>query len=110
MRRSTAIAAGVLSVAATFLVPKLGYAETPSNGCEILPEGFIVCELPAAQKPWIVPLTPDCAIIREDEYSLTLRCRTEVGKKPTWVPGPKPVAHLPTLPKSTKKVKKRKKR
>jgi hypothetical protein len=109
MKRLTAIVSGVLATAAVFFVPKLGYAETPSKGCEILPEGFIVCELPAAQKPWIVPLTPDCAIIREDEYSLTLRCRINVGQEPKWVPGPKPVLNFPK-PKPTKKVKKKRKR
>lgn len=109
MKRLTAIVSGVLATAAVFFVPKLAYAETPSKGCEILPEGFIVCELPAAQKPWIVPLTPDCAIIREDEYSLTLRCRINVGQEPKWVPGPTPVVNLPK-PKPTKKVKKKRKR
>lgn len=104
MYRAACLAVLVVAV----LIPsKLAYAQTPSKGCEVLPEGFIVCELPAAQRPFIGPLTLDCAIPREDEYSFTLRCRTDIGKEPKWVPGPKPVARLPALPKPTKKVKKK---
>lgn len=99
----------VLVVWALAYVALTGHARAAESACETLPEGFIICELPAAQRPFMDPLPLDCAIPREDEYSFTLRCRINMGQEPKWVPGPKPVVNLPK-PKPAKKLKKRKKR
>lgn len=80
-------------------------APSAAQACDTLPEGFISCEFPIAQRPFIITSVPlDCAL-RENAQSLTLRCRIDIGKEDKWIPGPKPVVHLPKLPKKKKKAK-----
>lgn len=74
-----------------------------AQACGTMPEGFLVCELPAAQRVFIEPLPLDCMIRNESAQSFTLRCRTDIGKEDKWIAGPKPVVHLPKLPKKRKR-------
>lgn len=83
-------------------------AQTPSTACEIIPGGFIECVVPAAEMPFLVPLTSNCRVLAQDDYAVTIRCTTGEVVEPKIVAGPTPVVKLPAKVKAkpTKKVKK----
>lgn len=69
------------------------------------PPDFVDTTMPVVQRQFLpTPLPLDCQIVLPTADGFTLRCRVNIGVGGKWVPGPKPVAKLPPLPRvKTKK-------